>query len=743
MMLRIVDYKPITLKPCMFALLFIILVMLVLWVNGKKENFIPCVADCGETFVAEKQVKDFQLYAFKYGLFQNHATSNDINAHPFLYTHNVSIPSIIFPLLDWWGVKQFWERQLLTLFVFGAGLFYAFLATLYHTRSYIMASVLLFFFVTDYYHVFSFGLNALRVWHWLVLFGLIFHGGRYFLERNKFPRLDRLMIAFFSFLAFGIGYDFWVICLLVVMALGCLTFIAYPQKLGVVISDIFLISLFFAIPVILRQIHAIIVLGTDFWFYDFIYSAAIKAPILKNVFDLPPMAEIEHYYKLHNIVRAPATPGAAWSTMWTTMFDMLKFVVMPSFGIFSIALVLVVFTFSLMWYVYSIIKLFNFSIRELERKLQIFGVTFVNDFYFIRGGLRLFLALIIGGSIGLLIFAPLTFHVYFKHQFPLLAAPVFLAKAIVFMITYVMFFTLFIKRSKKRWIVLSLIVFLFMDHVIIQINNIKYFKSISTSWISEVQARKNSTFAVSWVSDTLSPYTDKWVVGLTPGIESKVLERLHNRKRPFEFSDYFLFGQQDMQAVGDGYLMPDYWVYFPIDQSNQFDSPSPIRNNEYLSNFLSFFSNTKPKALYLNDIRAYRFTPGGYIVLYGLLENTKANINKIELVSEGKVLAKFNYNSIYGTFSVVYRTPDYFHKEYLPLTAVAIYNGGKKTILGEVRFHNLPGYKVEISDIDSSFLRHKQMTVDEIISANPNITIAARGFDYVIFDMRKIYTNAQ
>ncbi len=1066
-----------------FVFLVIGLMMSILWKYGEKTNFIPCVSDCGETFVAQKQVKDFQLYGLKYGLFQDHATSNNIDAHPFLYTHNVSIPSIVFPILDWLGVQSFVAKQFLTVFVFGAGLFYIFLAAFYYSRSYLVAISLLMFFCTDYYHVFSFGLNALRAWHWLLLFGLLFHGGRYLLERDKFPKLDRIMLAVFSTLAFGIGYDFWIICLSIITVLTAAIFFMRPKNARIILVDFLLISFFFFFPVFLRQIHVVIVLGADFWYKDFFYSAAIKVPFLKKIIPLPSMEEINTFYNFHNILRPPATQHASWTIIKETFLDMFKNIIIPSFGTFNIWCFALVSVFISMLFIYAIFNFFKTKIESLNSSLKskieslnvktkyigrlsllllwfasveaidvrlgghlgwfypigflIFSiilvvtpkieilkiVIFLSDFvskyarnnkytsvfwsvflafslmiswgflstnravllskmylgvliffsvtwlffnrlrkfqvinkvelflidYFnsklnfistsfatikkqlkmqddnlvtdlaanfslivapllvislkviqtkvisnffsfniiglsllafaikifsffkgkdyswarnnsngvlpdmgqrwlaflvlffpiffislilvahsstypvlfqysfsyllilttfnalltiifflilypnlvtpgikkapqlllecclnilrkfkfslnfypsltagkvfleknqlqninssnsLQNGLKLFLILTIGISIGLLVFAPFSLHVYLKHQFPLLAAPILFAKTIIFSAIILIFFRFFYNRFKMCWVVLALAVFILADHVILQINNANYFKPISTSWISAIEARKNATFAVSWTSDCVAAYANNWVVGLTPGVEHKVVERLKQGKRPFELSDYFLFGQRDIKNKENQYLKPDYWLYFPVEQSNQFDSPSPVCRKDYISNFLDLFSfNKSPKKKYFYNLKSSEASG----VLSGQLLNANASVSKIELISqEGKVLKTFDYNCIYGTFTTTYSMPENYDDS--PVTVVATYNGSKKVTLSKFYLRDNMGITQEMIKGMMPTLRRKQMTVDEIISTNPNLTIAEHGSDYVIFDMRKVYEELQ
>jgi len=1034
------DKRALKNRSLISALFLIAITMMFLWWQAEKSNFIPCTTDCGETFVANAQIKNFELYGFKYGLLQDHANSTNMDAHPYLYTHNVSIPSLLFPLLDWAGVKSFWQKEILSLLVFGIGLFYVFLATLFHTRSSFIALTLLFLFCTDYLHVFSFGLNALRTWHWLVLFGLLFHAGRFFQKTTRHPWLDLIALTLLAFFSFGIGYDFSIICMSMLLILWMLISSSKPINFKNEIKELFLIGTIFAIPVILRQVHVASVIGLEFWYNDFIYSASIKVPFLKDLIELPSMVDLDKYYQEHHIMRAPASPSTPWNIIIQTFIDMVKNITTPSFGIITItlsgltilfALILSVPTLiryilrpiilflsfatnafkrspdpiELLWRVLRVSSLFllmyvplevlyikfnnglserfyialcslsilitiilqqnllpellftkkepgkrhdilyfsflsffalvlsfifikpinmtlltklylffvfilfiglssyrfkgsvaakqfiqhyfqqlpqistaagsvslflgplmviallksmNFTLSPFSlgtlsvsaialllllskqpisatskettfpglplgsqrltlfflfiptllvsiilathrtadfsfyhysfkytlflatfnlllgvlffsileprgliititrlsdfakisffksiQTLQFLYTTFVNFRYYanLKGSLHMLSAITLGSLLGLAFFAPLSLHIYFKHQFPLLASPILLAKALFFCAMVVLLYKLCIRHLKLRWFMFALVTFFVIDHLMIQFHNIKYAKSISTAWIKGIESRKNSSFVVSWIPDSVSAYTDNWVTGLPPGAERKITERLQAGKPPFEVSDYFLFGQQDMAAKGRDYTKPDFWLYFPVEQINEFDSPWPVYHQDYLSNFIDSLEifNSIPKTLSLWDGNGGYFTPGNYVEIWGLLSKDCPQIKKIDFISEGKIIGSANYNYIYGHFVGIYHVPN-DHKGNLHVTVVATYGkNNKRAELGQLTINNVPWALRDFDSLNPMWCRKTQMTVDEIIASNPKLKIVERGPGYVLFDMREIY----
>ena len=202
-------------KSLFMPLLIIGLIAIVAWVDGKKYNFVPCKQDCGETFIAEQAAANYRLYGFKYNLIQDHSTINSPDRDPYLYTHNIHIGTIIFSVLEAIGIKALWAKQLVTLFAFAAGLFYVYLFIYHISSSFIIAITTLLLFVTEYSQVYSFALNALRAWHWVAIFGLLFHIARLCESNNKFKKEDLLGVFLCSGISLGIGYEFTAICIMI------------------------------------------------------------------------------------------------------------------------------------------------------------------------------------------------------------------------------------------------------------------------------------------------------------------------------------------------------------------------------------------------------------------------------------------------------------------------------------------------------------------------------------------------
>jgi hypothetical protein len=267
----------------------ILLTLSVLWAHARHYYYIPCDTDCGETLIAQDQVRQYRVNGIKYGLVQYHAPDGDR-----LYTHSVHIGAIVFVLLDAAGVHPFWAKQIVTLSAFGLGLLYVFLATAYYSRSSLGGLIVLLLFCLNYEQVLSFGLNALRAWHWLALFGLAFHTGRLVLEPRPRP-IDRIAILALSVIAFGIGYDFWFICAFVTGLIVLVSHYTAPVRAAKLTTGGWVLGSLL-LPFAIRQIQIASVLGARFWATDVYYSIGIKVPGMRRRLRLPSLDEIDAFY---------------------------------------------------------------------------------------------------------------------------------------------------------------------------------------------------------------------------------------------------------------------------------------------------------------------------------------------------------------------------------------------------------------------------------------------------------------
>lgn len=741
----------------------IALTALGVWLNGSLSHFIPCTSNCGETFDALQYADNYRLYGFKYALVQDMATSPDLAAHPFFYTHNVNLAGLLFALLNAVGLKAIWLKQFVTLLAFSGGLFYVFRTTAAYTRSFLVGFFALLFFCTEYEHILSFGLNALRAWHWLPIFGLLFHIKRWVaspswqksstgLLQNKEKKesqsereasievlekswLDAIAIAVFAIVAFGIGYDFWIVCFFIsLLTLGFN--LPRPWQRKRLFQLLGWIVLVFAIPVVLRQIQIAAVLGIRFWALDLYYSVAIKVSLLGHFLPLPTMANIDRFYQEANVLRPPASPASSLAEIWGTFRDLVAYVTLPTIGLLTVGLTILVGLIALL-----VSGLRRLRIRSSAARFSRWFPSSHRQNIDLLGAADLLSILILGIIFGLIFFKPISFHIYLKHQFPLIIAPFLLAKAIVLTLAIQAFGRWRNARRPQRWIVFVLACVLVADHAIVQIDNVKADETIDVSWIDAVRERKEASFAVSWIPNSVSVFTNNWVVGIPPGKERDIFQRIREGKAPFQFSDYFLFGERDRNAKTQTYLQPDYWLYFPTDRENSFDRPAPTCRQDYLTATLQRLRFSERENPTGSDtwVSPSNIQVGNSISLGGKIKAPQEFLERVELVDpEGRTVSSLIYNCQQGRYFGTYQIPLNTSDGVRTYRVRATYRNGKTFEIAKVSF-SLSSAASSSSSSEVP-IQMPQPSIEDIISNTPNLQIADRGSDYAIFDLHPVYS---
>lgn len=298
---------------------------------------IPCWTDCGETFNALSQVQQFKRFGFSYALLEDLATSGDPQAHPYLYTHNVNLGAILFSLAAAVGITEPAQLHLITLAAFSLGLFYAFALVKRVTQSELLGLLVLGFLASDLVHVLWYGLNALRAWHFLAIFGLIYH----VFDWTKVwtggapPLRQTALVVLFTLIAFGVGYDFWIILFFI----GALVVLVFSEVLAIVrFKRAFLLGCLFLIPFLFRQVQVAAGVGLEFWWYDFFVTIAIKVPYVSHLVELPSLADIDAVYRESAVARPPASPSNSWQQILYLLEKLTRYKFLPSYGLLSLIL---------------------------------------------------------------------------------------------------------------------------------------------------------------------------------------------------------------------------------------------------------------------------------------------------------------------------------------------------------------------------------------------------------------------
>jgi hypothetical protein len=699
----------------LLVLATITLTLSVTWIWGGRHNYIPCISDCGETFIAQLYARNFQLFGFGFGLVEDHATSPSAAAHPYYYTHNVNIGGLYYVLLEALGVGSFPAKQFFVLLIFGVGLFYAYAAVALHTKSRVAAYCVLVAACLDFAFFLAFGLHALRVWTWLALFGLLLHVGR-FAQVNWPPRLvDSAAILILSAIAFGIGYEFWIMSICVAIATHCffseapLASREHAKRLG-------LLLLFLFVPFALRQLHIAAVLGIEYWAKDFYYTFAAKIPFATYIFDRPTPEMIEQFYRSHNVMLPPTEAIHSVGEFTQSLLALIVALVhgtLPQAGLLTMVLT------GLM-----AITAVVFAVIAKARRQT--GPNFWDGIHFV-GSAKLLAALSVGIGLGCLVMPRMVVHFYFALGMPLLGSVIAVAKGL-FVALLVAIIRADLTREASRRLALAMLAFLVVDHGLVQAANVRAARPMDTSWIPTVSARPAATYAVSFIAPVVGGFTSNWAVGIKAGREWEMLEAASRGIPPFQKDDLFWFGERDAEELNWEYLKPDYWLYFPIDRRAPFLSAEPECRKDYLSALFS--SLISDFAVSKNTITSYwdlpaRARPASRITVKLKLK-PMIQARGVSFSLDGKTFTPASFNCISNLAIGELQLPDEHEPTALEVIAVVSTDGRPEPIsinLGKIELsstaHRLapahiprlqPSVKQILSDFPKLRVEHSRVT---------------------------------
>jgi hypothetical protein len=482
--------------------------------------------ECGEAVLAIHAANQFAAYGIQYGLLENVGTPEE----PQIYTHNVNIGTLTFVGLEALGVPPPY-KFLLPLAAYGLGLFYVYLAVRRASGNELCAYITLGLFATCYWGLGAFALNALRSWHLFAFFAVIFH--TIGLTRRKQRTTEIIGLTLAAAVAFGCGYDFWIICG-AVSGMLILSHIDLSIRTGwnwtglktrlfcMPWQSYFIVAGVFATPFLLRQAHVAYVMGTAYWAQDFYYSLAIKVPYADRLFTIPPLSEIDAYYSQQHVFRPPAQPGnTAWQIFYT-LRHMITSVTVPRWG----------------W-----LSLLTFVAILIVALLRARPVAWLGSY-----SARLIAPVTIGSGIGLAIFAPFSLHVYFKHEFPLIAFPLLLAKGAL--LYWLLTICIEHRRQMTSVIAAGAITFVVLDTTMVHWNNSAHGPALNFGWgriFAQLPREKIALTTYPLLADA-DPF-----LGIDP-------------KRAVYVT---------VEEVLTGNTALRYWVYQPTDRFVDFDSAKP------------------------------------------------------------------------------------------------------------------------------------------------------------------------
>jgi hypothetical protein len=705
--------------PLVLAITIALLSMAVVWDDARRNAYVPCVENCGESFRVFKYVQDYRTYGAKYGFMEDSADARNPNRVPLLYTHNMSMPGILFAALEAAGIHELAAKQFVILLVHGLGLFYAFLVARYLTGSPGLGIVFVGLLATNYELVFGFALSPLRSWHWLALFGLLYHLGHVVRTANFGWHL--VACSIFAAITFGVGYDYFAICL-VICGFCAALFIRpglKPSEMTVILLGL---GAAFFVPIALRQAQIAFVLGWNYWSMDFYYTLMTKAAFLQGIFPLPPAAQIDEFYRTHGVFRPPTAARSAVE-LFALIRDLIRYVLLALFGSLTLLLFVVVTTAAgAMTAWRSVVRSGTPLAGSAPTSERSHAVS------------RLVIVLALGTAVGLAIFPDHNLVIFIKHKVPLIAAPVMFAKAVA-----IVGFATLARRALARksmaigCLCIGLAVLIVIDHAVIEFDNIRAKTPYHFTWIDEVRKNPDASYAVSWDPTAVSVFTNTKVTSLSTRDQLWLLDYVGQRSG--QPAQYPTISRPETLTT-----IPDYWLYFPTDAMSPFDSFDPVCRLDYLSRLALRLVYYAPPTIVAgsHSVRPSPAKPGGFVMFGGPLADLPFRYNyKLRVRTREGLDGEVAMNCHNQIFQGWVRTrAEQADGDY----SIAITPQDPK-------FSNL---KTEITyrlskDAPPPNFEHPALTLqlpmptaDALSQRYPNLPVAERGAGWIMFDLRSV-----
>ena len=512
--------KPMVARPHIVAAIVVVVCLAGLLVTAPATRPLNCDMECGETLLSLRAAQQFRDYGIDYGLLENLGSHDG----PSIYTHNVNIGAVTFVAMEALGIPDVY-KFLLPLAAFGLGLVYVYLSVGRISGNADLALITLCLFAVTYWGLGAYALNALRAWHLLAFFAVILHS--YGIARRGASFTDTAGLCLGAAVAFGCGYDFWIICAAVSLLVAFANLDTYSVRR--LAGPGLLLAAMFAVPFVLRQIHVAWAMGLSYWAQDFVYSVAIKVPYAADFINIPTLDAIDAYYRDRHVLRPPAQPSNDAAQIFFTFRHMITSVTVPRWGLLSLLILAGVL-----------------AVAGVPRARRSPLGTYIRS---------LIVPTTIGVAIGLIIFAPFSLHVYFKHEFPLLAFVLLLAKGAV------VYFAIMIALAKtavwKVRLAQVLLVVFAIDTAMVHWNNSTYGPALNFNWGRTFAEHPNEKIALTTykLMPILIPIADPYI-----GIDGP--------RAVYVTPEQMLSGKSDLRD----------WIYQPGDRFVDFDSPAPLCN---------------------------------------------------------------------------------------------------------------------------------------------------------------------
>jgi hypothetical protein len=297
---------PIVARRVALSILAVTLVGLLafaVWTRGfpwsrECDGNPSCHVLAGESLSAVKSVQYYVREGTQFWLLQREDEDGDLQT----YIHNVNLGAFLLYGTVLLGARSALPAAIGSAVAFVLGLAYGYLFVERASGSRRFALLFLALFAGEIFHNTLLGLNLLRAWHWLPLFGLAYHG-LVIAQRRAVRVRDAVALTLLALVGFMTGYELYAF----LVATVAWTMLLYGAGLRLRLWLTLTVAL--AVPVVLRQIQVMGGVGVGVWWGDLYYTAGLKSPLLRSLLALPPVEEIQQWYVDNHIFRGKANSG--------------------------------------------------------------------------------------------------------------------------------------------------------------------------------------------------------------------------------------------------------------------------------------------------------------------------------------------------------------------------------------------------------------------------------------------------
>ncbi len=238
---------------------------------GLATDFLPCTLDCGETY--ETYIGARNLWRFGWratGGLQDFAANPDPAAHSTLYIHNPNLGMYALTGLFAIGSRTVHAQTPWLILPFLVGMLYLYLAIRDTCRSGLLAALCLLQASSLYLLVTLWQFDAVRVWTWLLTWGLVYH----LAQGDRRRGLHLSLATLYLVLGIGVDYPFALFLAVLTVALAALRLTALGPVRAILLAGGAVGG-----AVLLRQLHVALVLGPAIWWTDLSLSIARRLPL--------------------------------------------------------------------------------------------------------------------------------------------------------------------------------------------------------------------------------------------------------------------------------------------------------------------------------------------------------------------------------------------------------------------------------------------------------------------------------